>query len=134
MRISDWSSDVCSSDLLLALVLTATSAVNFAVGQPYTRYIYRALVHDVSEAAANVYLQERTFMEVKGVTFMAKRIWRDSHEFSGAYIYKEDEFGGGTKVTARRGALVVEPRGEGSVTRAAKRRGGKRRGGTCRTG
>src|SRR3546814_10479523 len=124
MRISDWSSDVCSSDLLtllllmlafrvphymalalpaafflgvllafsrlhqnreldalgsagiglrrllspvllLALVLTATSAVNFAVGQPYTRYIYRALVHDVSEAAANVYLQERTFLEVK---------------------------------------------------------------------
>src|SRR3546814_9918236 len=91
MRISDWSSDVCSSDLLLALVLTATSAVNFAVGQPYTRYIYRALVHDVSEAAANVYLQERTFMEVKGVTFMDERIWRDSHEFSGVFIHKEDE-------------------------------------------
>src|SRR3546814_208788 len=77
--------------LLLALVLTATSAVNFAVGQPYTRYIYRALVHDVSEAAANVYLQERTFMEVKGVTFMDERIWRDSHEFSGVFIHKEDE-------------------------------------------
>src|SRR3546814_12101725 len=101
MRISDWSSDVCSSDLLLALVLTATSAVNFAVGQPYTRYIYRALVHDVSEAAANVYLQERTFMEVKGVTFMAERIWRDSHGFSGVFIHKEDEFGGGTTVTER---------------------------------
>src|SRR3546814_3897142 len=97
MRISDWSSDVCSSDLLLALVLTATSAVNFAVGQPYTRYIYCALVHDVSEAAANVYLQERTFLEVKGVTFMAERIWRDSHEFSGVFIHKEDEFGGGDR-------------------------------------
>src|SRR3546814_7004389 len=84
---------------------------------PYTtlfRSIYRALVHDVSEAAANVYLQERTFMEVKGVTFMAERIWRDSHEFSGVFIHKEDEFGGGTTVTARRGTLVVAPRGEAS--------------------
>src|SRR3546814_3264497 len=54
-------------------------------------------------------------MEVKGVTFMAERIWRDSHEFSGVFIHKEDEFGGGTTVTARRGTLVVAPRGEASV-------------------
>src|SRR3546814_16183493 len=54
-------------------------------------------------------------MEVKGVTFMAERIWRDSHEFCGVFIHKEDEFGGGTTVTARRGPLVVAPRGEASV-------------------
>jgi lipopolysaccharide export system permease protein len=101
--------------LLLALVLTAASAVNFAVGQPYARYIYRALVHDVSQAAANVYLQERTFMHVKGVTFMAERIWRDSREFAGVFIHDEDESGKATTITARRGSLSVAPQGERSI-------------------
>ncbi|HMA14454.1 MAG: LPS export ABC transporter permease LptF [Bacteroidota bacterium] len=101
--------------LLLALALAIVSAANFAVGQPFARYIYRALVHDVAEQAANVYLQERTFMEVKGVTFMAERIWRDSHEFSGVFIYEEDESGEATTMTARRGSLDVAPRGEVST-------------------
>ncbi|GAB4358196.1 MAG: LptF/LptG family permease [Kiloniellaceae bacterium] len=101
--------------LLLALVLTLVSAVNFAVGQPFARYVYRALVHDVAEAAANVYLQERTFMEVRGVTFMAERIWRDSQEFSGIFIYEEDESGKTIAMTARRGNLNVAPKGERST-------------------
>jgi len=101
--------------LLLALLLTAASALNFAVGQPYARYIYRALVHDVAEAAANVYLQERTFMQVKGVTFMAERIWRSSQEFSGIFIYQEDGSGKTVAMTARRGSLEVAPAGERST-------------------
>jgi lipopolysaccharide export system permease protein len=101
--------------LVLALLLTAVSAVNFAVGQPYTRYIYRALVHDVSEAAANVYLQERTFMEVEGVTFMAERIWRRSQEFARIFIYEQDEKGETTAMTAERGSLHVAPKGEVST-------------------
>lgn len=101
--------------LLMALALAAISAFNFAVGQPYARYIYRALVHDVSEAAANVYLQERTFMQVKGTTFMAERIWRDSNEFAGVFIYQEDESGKATAMTASRGSLSVAPRGEKSI-------------------
>lgn len=101
--------------LLLALALAVVSAANFAVGQPYARYIYRALVHDVAQQAANVYLQERTFMEVKGVTFMAERIWRDSHEFSGVFIYAEDQSGEATTMTARRGSLDVAPKGEVST-------------------
>jgi len=101
--------------LLLALALTVVSAANFAVGQPFARYIYRALVHDVGQAAANVYLQERTFMEVKGVTFMAERIWRDSKEFSGIFIHREDETGKATTITAKRGSLVVAPAGEPST-------------------
>jgi lipopolysaccharide export system permease protein len=101
--------------LLLALALTVISAANFAVGQPYARYIYRALVHDVAEAAANVYLQERTFMEVDGITFMAERIWRRSQEFAGIFIYEEKPGGEATAVTARRGSLDVAPRGEQST-------------------
>jgi lipopolysaccharide export system permease protein len=101
--------------LLLALLLTAVSAANFAIGQPYARYIYRALVHDVAEAAANVYLQERTFMEAKGVTFMAEDIWRDSREFAGIFIYDEKDSGEATAMTARRGSLTFAPRGEQST-------------------
>lgn len=102
--------------LLLALALTVISAANFAVGQPYARYIYRALVHDVADAAANVYLQERTFMEVDGVTFMAERIWRRSQEFASIFIYEEKpDAGEAVIVTARRGSLEVAPRGQPST-------------------
>jgi lipopolysaccharide export system permease protein len=101
--------------LLLALALTAIAAANFAVGQPYARYIYRALVHDVAEAAGNVYLQERTFMEVDGVTFMAERIWRRSQQFAGIFIYEEKPGGKTTALTARRGSLDVAPPGEPST-------------------
>lgn len=54
-------------------------------------------------------------MEVKGITFMAERIWRDSHEFSGVFIYKEEESGEATTMTAQRGSLVVAPKGETST-------------------
>src|SRR3546814_19664948 len=46
---------------------------------------------------------------------MAESSGRGSHEVSGVFVHKEDEFGGGTTVTARRGTLVVAPRGEASV-------------------
>lgn len=98
--------------LLLAVALAIISAANFALGQPYARYIYRALVHDVTQQAANVYLQERTFMEVKGVIFMAERLWRDSHEFAGVFIFAEEEPGKATTMTARRASLDMAPKGE----------------------
>ncbi len=101
--------------VLLAVLLSAVSAANFAVGQPYARYIYRALVHNVAEAAANVYLQERTFMEVDGVTFMAERIWRNSQEFAQVFIYQENDKGKAIATTAERGSLDVAPRGEPST-------------------
>jgi lipopolysaccharide export system permease protein len=101
--------------LLLALGLAAISAANFAVGQPYARYIYRALVYEAAETAANVYLQERTFMEVKGVTFMAERIRRNSQEFDGIFIYEERADGKAVTMTARHGNLEVAPRGEKST-------------------
>ncbi len=101
--------------IILGIGLSVLSAANFAVGQPYTRYIYRALVHNVSEAAANVYLKERTFMEVKGVTFMAERIWRNSQEFARVFIYEENDKGQAIATTAERGSLHVAPKGEQST-------------------
>jgi len=99
----------------LAVLLAVISAANVAIGQPFARYIYRSLVHDVTQAAANVYLQERTFVEVKGVTFMAERIWRDSHEFAKIFIYEQDEQGKSTATTAQHGSLSVAPTGQRST-------------------
>ena len=101
--------------LLLALALTVISAVNFSIGQPYARYIYRALVHDIGEASINVYLQERTFMEVNGVTFMAERIHRGSREFGGVFIYEENKEGQAVAMSAQRGNLDLAPKGERST-------------------
>jgi len=101
--------------MMLAIALTVISAANFSVGQPYARYIYRALVHDVAETAVNVYLQERTFMEVKGVTFMAERIRQSSQEFAQVFIYEEDESGKTTAMTAERGKLNIGASGERST-------------------
>lgn len=101
--------------MLLAVALTVVSAANFSVGQPYARYIYRALVHDMAKAAANVYLQERTFIEVKGVTFMAERIRQSSQEFAEIFIYEEAEDGTTTAMTAERGSLNVGSSGERST-------------------
>lgn len=101
--------------ILLGVALALLSAFNFAVGQPYTRYIYRALVHNVEKTAANVYLKERTFMEVEGVTFMAERIWRSSREFARIFIYQETGKGEAIATTAARGSLYVAPAGETST-------------------
>lgn len=54
-------------------------------------------------------------MQVKGVTFMAERIWRDSREFAGVFIHEEQESGKATTVTARRGSLSTAPEGDQSV-------------------
>ena len=101
--------------LILAFGLMLVSAVNFAVGQPHARYIYRAMVHEVAQSATNVYLQPRTFVEVKGVTFMAEDIQRSRGDFGGVFIYEEDDVGGSVAITAERGRLAVASSGERSI-------------------
>lgn len=101
--------------LILALVLAAVSAANFNLGQPYARYTYRALIHEVAEQAVNTYLQPRTFMEANGSTFMANGVRRGSREFSGVFLYEEDEEGNSVTMTAERGRLVISETTGGST-------------------
>jgi lipopolysaccharide export system permease protein len=101
--------------LAFATALMALSAANFAIGQPYARYIYRALVYEVTEVAANVYLQPGTFMEVEGVTFMAERISRSAGEFGGVFIYRDNADGTSTAITADRGSLDIAAAGDRST-------------------
>ncbi len=101
--------------VILALVLAAVSAVNFNIGQPYARYTYRALVHEVAETAVNTYLQPRTFMEVNDTTFMANSVRRGSREFGGVFVYEEREDGSSIVMTAERGRLALAESGGGSA-------------------
>ncbi|HIC82290.1 MAG TPA: YjgP/YjgQ family permease [Kiloniellaceae bacterium] len=101
--------------MILALVLTAVSAANFNLGQPYARYTYRALIHEVAEQAVNTYLQPRTFMEANGTTFMANGVRRGSREFAGVFLYEEDVDGNSVTMTAERGRLVISDATGGST-------------------
>jgi len=101
--------------LILAFGLTLISALNFSLGQPYARYIYRSMVHEVAQSAVNVYVQPRTFMDVRGVTFMAEEIRRSSREFDRVFIYGYDDAGRTVAITADRGSLKVAPKGERSI-------------------
>jgi lipopolysaccharide export system permease protein len=98
--------------LLLALCLALLSALNFSIGQPYARYIYRALVHSVGEESVNVYLRARTFMEVDGVTFMAERIGSDRRTFGNVFIYDESDADRSLAMTARSGRLSTAADGD----------------------
>ena len=98
--------------MVLAIFLTLFSALNFSIGQPYARYIYRALVHSVGEESLNVYLRARTFMEVDGVTFMAERIGSDRRTFERVFIYDESEENRSLALTARSGRLSKAADGE----------------------
>ncbi len=92
--------------LALAVFLTLLSAVNFGWAQPFARYTYRALVHAITEASLNIYLQERTFMQVGDATFMADRVQRGGRQFAGVFIYQDDGEGTSSVTSAQRGRLV----------------------------
>src|SRR3546814_5221033 len=53
MRISDWSSDVCSSDLARRIVITATDSVAQRFDTVFPEYFIRALTDGASDIDKN---------------------------------------------------------------------------------
>src|SRR3546814_12566770 len=53
MRISDWSSDVCSSDLPLPFVFRGTPTENFDPGGPIWEYLIRNVAEGARENEPN---------------------------------------------------------------------------------
>lgn len=91
--------------LVLGSLLTLLSLVNSAIIQPHARYLYRALVHGLSNAAATAYLQSGVFLESDGYTFMAEEIGHDRKFFSKVFIYEAGEAGGSRVITAGDGSI-----------------------------
>ncbi len=101
--------------LALAVLLAILSALNFGIGQPYARYIYRALVHSVGDETVNAYMRARTFMTVDGVTFMSERLGRDRRTFGQVFIFDDAAEDGSLALTARSGVLAKSADGERTV-------------------
>jgi lipopolysaccharide export system permease protein len=101
--------------LWLAIVLGLVSAFNFGWAQPYARYFYRALLHNVTDVVINISPQQETFMEISGVTFMAEEVDLASDRFARIFIYREGKDGGSDTITARSGSLRQTPEGERSL-------------------
>jgi lipopolysaccharide export system permease protein len=91
----------------LAILLTLLTALIFGFLQPYARYTYRALIHDVSRGIVNLHLQEGVFRRVEGGVLMADRIARDGRSFSRVFVHREDGDGESLTITASRGAMVA---------------------------
>lgn len=92
--------------LTLAGFLTLLSLLNSALLQPNARYLYRSLVHDLSNTAATAFLQDGVFLEADGYTFMAEKIGHDRSYFSNVFIYEAGEAGGSRVITAKEGRIV----------------------------
>src|SRR3546814_3657265 len=90
MRISDWSSDVCSSDLLLSLVVTeppkAIRALKWAVEQMEDRY---RMMASVGVRALSSFNQKVREAKIKGQP-LGRRVQTGWDSESGQPIYEEE--------------------------------------------
>ena len=100
--------------LLLTACLALLSVLNAWYGQPYSRYFYRELVHNVTNATIDLFLQQDTFMEISGVTFMAEEVDLTHRQFSRIFIHRRHA-GRAETITARQGYLAL-PGPEGKAT------------------
>ena len=91
---------------VLAGFLTLLSLLNTAIIQPHARYLYRTLVHYLSNSNATAYLQNGVFLEVDNYTFMAEKIDRDRASFSKIFIYEVSKAGRSRVITAQEGQIV----------------------------
>jgi lipopolysaccharide export system permease protein len=91
---------------VLAGFLTLLSLLNTAIIQPHARYLYRTLVHYLSNTSATAYLQNGVFIEVDDYTFMAEKIDRDRASFSKIFIYEAGKAGRSRVITAQEGQIV----------------------------
>jgi lipopolysaccharide export system permease protein len=99
----------------LAAVLALLSALNFGWAQPYARYLYRALLHNVTDAFINISPQQDTFMEVAGVTFLAEEVDLTGNTFGKIFIYRELADGSSEAITAKTGRLHLSAKGQRSL-------------------
>ncbi len=95
--------------LFLGIILTGVAAIIFGFLQPYSRYAYRSVIHELSSAPVNNYLREDRFINLKGSTYMVESLDRDRQRFARVFAMKQEPDGGSTVVTARLASLEEVP-------------------------
>ncbi|MCZ6763453.1 MAG: LptF/LptG family permease [Alphaproteobacteria bacterium] len=93
--------------LLSACLLALVTALNASYVQPYSRYIYRSLVHFIAETSIVGHLQERTAIQVGDYTFLADHERPGGRQFGRIFIYEEHGSGGSTTTTAEAARLLT---------------------------
>ncbi len=102
--------------LWLAVATVAAVALIIGFLQPYARYAYRALKHDVAEASLSAAVKEGAFIQAGNLTFFAETAERQGSALAltGIFVLEEMENGTSEATTARRGTLL--PSRDGSRT------------------
>ena len=90
---------------ILALSFMTLALINAAYAQPYSRYLYRSLVHFITDVSFSLVLQQRNFLEVGEYTFTAQPVGSGGRRYSKIFVYQINEDGGSMTVTAKRGTL-----------------------------
>ncbi len=116
--------------MLIALIVAGITAVTLGYLQPYARYAYRAMLHTVTNAVIQSVLAQGAFTNINGTTFLAEQRSPDGRQFLNVFLYRSQDDGAWTAVTAKKAELIPGAIGrppamlmQDGVTLSGKRRG-----------
>jgi len=92
--------------LAVALLLAGVVAAMTSVVQPYSRYTYRALVHEVSYRSLDAALKQGSFIDAEGMTVMAEGRALRSNQLNNIFVYSQADDGAAVVTTAPAGRLL----------------------------
>lgn len=98
--------------IVMGMLISALSLVIMGWVQPYARYAYRSVVFDVQNVDVFYLAEEGVFMQAGSRTFILDKLNRSNNTFENAFIYEDKPKEGSDTVTASRGSLIENPRGE----------------------
>ena len=98
--------------ILMGVAISALSLLIMGWLQPYARYAYRSVVFDVQNVEVFYLAEEGVFMQAGDRTFIIDKLNRSTNAFERVFIYEDKKDKGSDSVTASRGSLVDNPRGE----------------------
>ncbi len=92
--------------LILAMLFSVASLAIFGWFQPYTRYAYRAVMHDVKNIDAFYLAEAGVFMQTDNRTFILDELDRGVSTFKRVFIFEDKGKEGLEILTATSGQLV----------------------------
>jgi lipopolysaccharide export system permease protein len=97
------------STLFLALGFAVISVFVFGWAQPYTRYAYRSVIHEIESVDAFFLAEEAVFMQAGSRIFILDKLNRKTNTFSKVFVFDVDEKGNTDTMTSRTGRLISVP-------------------------
>ncbi len=98
--------------IMLGALMSALSLAITGWAQPHARYAYRSVVFDVQNIDVFYLAEEGVFMQTGDRTFILDKLNRSDNTFERAFIYHDKGAEGSETVTAAKGALIEQPRGQ----------------------